>query len=127
MAILDPAALVVRWYVGAGDRGRLGTTVLGRHVAQFYGPSDVANGLLQRHLGAATAHGRSTQHGWRLSAAGRRFWGVTDIRPLHRHDGTLLGFVHVIRPHRDPSEPVSAGFALGRAHAPAYACAAAGA
>jgi hypothetical protein len=125
MAILDRSALVVRWYVGAGDRGRKGSTVLGRHVAQFYGASDVASGVLQRHLELATARGRSTRHGWRVSAAGRRFWAETDIQPIRRHDGDLIGFVHVMRPQRDSSEPVGACFAAGRSHAPAYACAAA--
>ncbi|HWJ06513.1 MAG TPA: hypothetical protein VNS57_12105 [Steroidobacteraceae bacterium] len=98
MAILRPSGVVACWYASAGDRERRGSPVRGRHVAQFYEASDVAEGLPQRHLKAAIVQGHSSRYGWRLSAAGSRCWSITDIRSIIRHDGTLAGFVHVIRP-----------------------------
>lgn len=129
IAILDPAGVVVCWYARAGDRARRESPVLGRHVAQFYAASDAADGLPQRHLRSASVFGRSTRHGWRVSAAGGRFWGVTDIRTILQHDGGLAGFVHVIRPISDSREPVRvrpprAWLPAGVFAVPAYASAA---
>lgn len=106
MAILSPEGVVVSWYARAGDRERADAPVRGRHVEQFYAPVDIAEQLPQRHLETAATRGHSVRFGWRLAASGDRFWSLTDIRPILRHDGTLLGFVHVIRPITGSREPV---------------------
>lgn len=106
MAILDPSGLVVCWYARRGDFERTGAPVVNRHVSQFYVASDVADQLPQRHLETAAAHGHSSRDGWRISGAGRRFWGVTHIRAIADHEGTIEGFLHVIRPSCGSREDV---------------------
>lgn len=98
MAVLSPAGLVVCWYARTGDFQRADSPVLERHVSQFYLAHDIAERLPQRHLETATVCGSSSRDGWRVSGSGHRFWGTTRIRVLSGHDGTIEGFLHVIRP-----------------------------
>lgn len=108
MTVLDPTGVVVCWYGRSGDRERSSAPVLNQHVSQFYVSLDSAKHLAQRHLRAAFCDGISSQEGWRLSAAGDAFWGVTNIQVLTHRDGRLQGFVHTIRPSRGPRESITA-------------------
>lgn len=131
LAVLDPAGIVVCWYGRRGEKETEHSPVIGRHVSQFYLARDVATDVPRRDLSAATTLGRSTREGWRLQADRQAFWAVTNIETLSRRDGRLQGFVHVIRPGRDPAQRVpvarprparqrGAGFAVG-VSTPAFA------
>jgi PAS domain S-box-containing protein len=94
--LLNPAGQVGSWNVGARRiQGYASEEILGRHIATFYTPEDLAQGKPQRLLDEARIHGRATDDGWRVRSDGTRFWASVVITGLYNADGALRGYAKV--------------------------------
>ena len=94
--LLNPAGQVGSWNVGARRiQGYASEEILGRHIAVFYTPEDLAHGKPQRLLDEARIHGRATDDGWRVRNDGTRFWANVVITGLYNADGALRGYAKV--------------------------------
>jgi len=98
------------WNVGA--RNILGwdeAEALGREARMFWTPEDQAAGVPEAEMRAAREQGRADDERWHLRRDGSRFWASGEMMPLRGEDGTLLGFLKILR---DRTEQRRAGEAL---------------
>ena len=95
---LDATGRVRDWNAGA-ERvlGFRRDEVVGRHVSIFFNEEDVAAGKPQRELDAARDSGYAEAVGWRVKADGTSLWADVTLTALRERDGSLRGFVQIIR------------------------------
>lgn len=95
---LDLDGRVASWSEAAERLSGYGRDeVLNRPFSMFYMPADVTAGVPQRELEAAAALGRAESEGWRVRKDGSRFWANAVLSALRGSDGTLRGYVRVVR------------------------------
>jgi PAS domain S-box-containing protein len=108
LLILDPAGYVVSWNTGAESiTGHRAEEVIGRNIAEFYAPEDVASGAPKRELAEAAERGRAEHEGWRVRKNGSRVWGHIITTALRDEEGNLLGFARVLREGWDEKDHTS--------------------
>lgn len=96
--LLDPQGRIASWNTGAARiKGYSAEEVLGKSIAMFYVPEDVARGLPAHALREAAAHGRFEVEGQRVRKNGTRFWAHVTIFPLYDEKRELLGFAKVLQ------------------------------
>jgi len=96
--MLDVEGRVETWNAGAeAIKGYRAGEIIGQHLSRFYTPEDLAAGLPQRLLEAATRDGRVENEGWRVRRDGSRFWADVVITALRDSEGRLQGFAKVTR------------------------------
>jgi len=95
---LDPTGRITSWNDGA-ERiyGYVFDEIVGQHRSLFFTPEDIAQGLPQRELTEAAAQGKFSEEAWRVRKGGSTFWANGTITALKNEDGTLRGFVKVVR------------------------------
>ena len=89
---------VTRWNEGA--RRTLGWTeaqMLGQPVDRIFTPEDLAADRPRIEMRLALETGSGTDERWHLRENGERFWANGEMTPLHNADGTVGGFVKVLR------------------------------
>ncbi|RYY10001.1 MAG: PAS domain S-box protein, partial [Alphaproteobacteria bacterium] len=94
----DGDGLVTRWNVGA--EATLGWTeveMLGQPVDRFFTPEDRAAGRPQIEMDLARISGMAPDERWHQRKSGERFWAAGELTPLRSDDGTLTGYVKVLR------------------------------
>ncbi len=95
---MDPAGRIATWNHGARRiYGYATEEIIGKDRSQLFGPDDVARGVHQRGLDEAAATGKSSEEGWRVRKDGSRFWANGTISALYNANGSLRGFVKVVR------------------------------
>ncbi len=95
---LDKEGRISSWNIGAERIVGYGSEeVIGRHFAVFYTEDDVAHGLPQRDLTAATADGTHESEGWRVRRDGSRFLARSILTALRTDDGSVRGYGQVLR------------------------------
>jgi len=96
--MLDKNGLVVSWNPGA-ERilGFSKSEIIGIHLSVFFTSEDQEKDAPERKLRQASQEGRVEEDGWRVRKDGHRFWctGVTGV--LRDADGSLKGFVAILR------------------------------
>ncbi|WP_292937933.1 PAS domain S-box protein [Noviherbaspirillum sp.] len=94
----DPAGNIMSWNAGA-ERilGLSATEAIGLPIASLFTSEDRDMGEPMRELGEARAAGRSEDDRWHLRQDGTRFWATGVVTPLHNPDGSLRGFVKIMR------------------------------
>jgi PAS domain S-box-containing protein len=96
--LLDAEGRVVTWGAGpARVKGYEADEIMGRSIAMFYPPADVAAGTPERELQAAVAAGRYQVEGWRVRRDGSRYWATVVLIPLRDDAGGLVGFAKITR------------------------------
>ncbi|WP_284351419.1 PAS domain-containing sensor histidine kinase [Roseisolibacter agri] len=96
--LLDPAGIITEWTAGAERvKGYTAREVVGRHLALFYPPEDVAAGEVERELAEAAATGRAEREAWRVRKGGERFWVNEIATAIRDADGQLAGFTKISR------------------------------
>jgi len=98
------------WNIGA--RNILGwdeAEALGRDARMLWTPEDRAAEVPEAEMRAAREQGRADDERWHLRRDGSRFWASGEMMPLQGEDGTLLGFLKILR---DRTEQRRAGEAL---------------
>jgi hypothetical protein len=112
VAILDAEGIIIDWNEPTRDLGLPEPRILQRHVSELYVAEDRAAGIPAKDLCDSTAHGSSTQYGWRRGSDGVLFWAMTVIAAMRLRDGTVQGYSYVTRRKPIPwsvSRPASAG------------------
>ena len=95
---LGPAGEVARWSRGAQAlTGYTEAEVLGRSVSVLQTAEDRDAGLLAQELETARQHGRREFEGWRVTKSGERFLSRITLTPIVGDDGSVTGFVKVLR------------------------------
>ncbi len=96
--MLDAEGHVVSWNAGAERmKGYSPEEILGRSVAVFYTPEDVALGLHKKELADAARAGHHEVEGWRVRQDGSRFLADVVTTALYSPDGTIRGYSKVVR------------------------------
>jgi PAS domain S-box-containing protein len=96
--MLDPDGNVVSWNSGAERiTGFSESDIEGRSGALIFTPEDRANGVFEQELRSAAAAGRTPHERWHLRKDGTRFWASGMMNAARAADGTLRGFVKIMR------------------------------
>lgn len=105
---LDPDGVVTSWSPSAERLfGYSENQIVGQPATALFRTGDVAAGLLARILADARETGRVETAGPRVRQDGSTFWATTVVTAAVAEDGTLRGFVNVIRddtPRREVEE-----------------------
>ncbi|WP_375381088.1 PAS domain S-box protein [uncultured Sphingomonas sp.] len=94
----DREGLVTRWNAGA-ERilGWSEDEMCGQPVDRFFTPEDQATDRPQTEMRLALETGVGTDERWHQRKDGERFWANGEMTPLRGDDGTVVGFVKVLR------------------------------
>jgi PAS domain S-box-containing protein len=95
---VDQDHLICSWNEGA--QRMLGwdeRELIGRPVAIFFTPEDVANGEPRRELEAALREQWIEEERWHVRKDGSRFWGSGTLRGMRDSSGNVRGFVKIMR------------------------------
>jgi PAS domain S-box-containing protein len=96
--MLDTEGKVLTWNAGAARiKGYKAAEVIGKNMAIFYAPEDIARQHPDQLLKAAAKDGRVEDEGWRVRKDGSRFMADVIITALKDDQGKLRGFVKVTR------------------------------
>jgi len=94
----DPEGKVTVWNEGAERLfGYSAGEILGRNIAAFYTPEDIAAGKNESDLKAALERGSLQVETWRVRKDGSRFLADVVMTPVTGRDGTLVGYGKVVR------------------------------
>ncbi len=94
----DRHGRISRWNEGAARiMGWTEAEMLGRPVHTFFTPEDRAGYRPETEMGLALAHGSAPDERWHLRKSGERFWAQGEMMPLKAEDGTVLGFLKILR------------------------------
>ncbi|MDN3029219.1 PAS domain S-box protein [Streptomyces sp. S.PB5] len=95
---LGPGGEVVRWSRSAREMtGYTVSEVEGQPLALLRTAEDREAGLVEQELDAVRRDGRREFQGWRVRKGGERFLAHTVLTPVHGEDGTVTGFVEVLK------------------------------
>jgi diguanylate cyclase (GGDEF)-like protein/PAS domain S-box-containing protein len=96
--MIDPAGMIMSWNAGAENiLGLSQREAIGQPVASLFTPEDRDIGEPMRELEEARTRGRSEDDRWHLRRNGTRFWATGVVTPLWNEDGSLRGFVKIMR------------------------------
>ena len=102
--MLDSDGCVVSWNEGAERiKGYQPSEIHGKHLSLFYTDEERADGVPERNLARARAHGSVEDEGWRVGADGSRFWANVTITAIY-DGGELRGYAKVTRDMTDRRE-----------------------
>ena len=96
--MLDQEGLVVSWNPGAERILGYGKSeIIGKHLSVFFTPEDHAKHEPEHKLKQASQEGKVEEDGWRVRKDGHRFWCTGITGALRNADGSLKGFVAILR------------------------------
>src|SRR5690349_11076854 len=75
--------------------------MLGCTMDAIFLPEDRAAGLPEREMRSAAEHGRAEDDRWHLRADGTRFFANGAMTPLLDEEGSLQGFLKILRDRTD--------------------------
>jgi PAS domain S-box-containing protein len=94
--LLDANGCVSTWNSGAERlTGYKTEEIVGKPLATFFTPEDVALGVPKGVLEKAEREGKSRYVGWRLRKDGERFWVDGTVTALRDENGKICGFSKV--------------------------------
>jgi diguanylate cyclase (GGDEF)-like protein/PAS domain S-box-containing protein len=100
MMMLDPAGIILSWSAGAEKiLGLSAEEAIGQPISALFTSEDKQMGEPMRELEEAKATGRSDDNRWHIRRDGSRFWADGVVTPLWNADGSLRGFVKIMRDH----------------------------
>jgi PAS domain S-box-containing protein len=99
---LDPKGLVTSWNAGAVRLlGWTEAEMKGHPLDRLFAPDDIQAGRLADEMRDAVTLGRGGQEGWRVRKDGERIWAIGEMAPIQDGDGSLEGFVKIVRDRTD--------------------------
>ncbi len=104
---LDKEGLVTGWNVGA--RNILGwgeTDIVGRSASCVWTPEDRAAGVFDNEMRVARDTGRAADERWHSRRDGSRFWASGEMMSMREGDGTLVGYLKILRDRTEAREGV---------------------
>jgi diguanylate cyclase (GGDEF)-like protein/PAS domain S-box-containing protein len=94
----DPKGTIVSWNLGAEKIvGLSSEEAVGHPIDEIFTPEDRSAGKPWAELEEAKATGRAEDIRWHLRRDGTRFWSNGVVMPLFGEDGSLRGFVKIMR------------------------------
>ena len=95
---MDRGGRVTRWSAGA-ERvlGWREEEMLGDPAHVFFTPEDREEGRPEAEMELALEQGFAPDERWHLRKGGERFWANGELMPLKAADGTVQGFVKILR------------------------------
>ncbi|WP_052452102.1 sensor domain-containing protein [Noviherbaspirillum autotrophicum] len=98
IVMMDPDGGILSWNSGAQIMfGFSAQEAVGQNAARLFTPEDREGGEPQHELDEARNVGRAEDERWHLRRDGTRFWAAGVVTPLWHDDGTLRGFVKIMR------------------------------
>lgn len=98
MLLLDNGGKITTWNTGAGRLlGFSEAEAVGQPIAIIFTPDARAAGVPEEELKQAAATGHADDSGWRVRKDGSRFWASGVLTALRNQDGSIRGFVKVLR------------------------------
>ncbi len=98
MMMLNADGLVTAWNTGAERLlGYSEAEAIGMDATIIFTPDDRAHGAPEREMRLAKAAGRSDDERWHLHKNQTQFWGSGVLSVLRNADGSVRGFVKVLR------------------------------
>lgn len=98
IVVLDRDGIVTDWNEGASRiLGWALDEIRGQDVSVIFTPEDRDKGVHLQEMRLAIAQGHGTDERWHIRKNGERFWANGEMMPLHAEDGTLEGYVKVLR------------------------------
>jgi two-component system CheB/CheR fusion protein len=95
---LDPQARIVSWNRGAERvTGFTEAEILGQSAAILFTPEDRAAGVPEAELRQASETGAARDERWHMRKDGSRFWASGAMTAARDAQGTLQGFVKIMR------------------------------
>lgn len=95
---LDTEGRVTQWNEGAQRiTGYRSEEVLGHLADLLFTPEDRKKRVPQQEMSQAMRDGRAEDERWHLRKDGSRFWASGILTALKEEDGTLRGFVKIVR------------------------------
>jgi PAS domain S-box-containing protein len=89
---------ITSWNVGAGKMfGYHPDDILGRSAEILFIPEDRAKGDPQKETKTAAEKGRAPNERWHLKKSGERFWGSGYMMPMRNAQGSVSGFLKIMR------------------------------
>jgi diguanylate cyclase (GGDEF)-like protein/PAS domain S-box-containing protein len=102
MIVMDPAGWIVSWNLGAENiLGLPREEAVGKAISQIFTPEDRRDGKPEQELAEARERGRAEDSRWHQKKDGSRFWANGVVMPLWNDDGSLRGFVKILRDQTD--------------------------
>ncbi len=96
--MIDPAGVIRSWNPGAEKIvGLTAQEAIGCPVSTLFTSEDRGAGEPMRELEEARIAGRSGDDRWHVRRDGTRFWATGVVTPLWNTDGSLRGFVKIMR------------------------------
>ncbi|HEV2844567.1 MAG TPA: ATP-binding protein, partial [Thermoanaerobaculia bacterium] len=96
--VLDPEGRVASWNPGAERLLRYREDeILGRYVAIFFTPEDIAKGAPEQELKGARENGRAMDDRWHVRQDGTYFFGMGITFPLRDEQENLRGYAKIMR------------------------------
>lgn len=71
--------------------------IIGQPLGTLFTADDRANGIPQRELDGARRDGRAMDYRWHLRKDGSYFWADGVMTPMYGRDGSLAGYVKILR------------------------------
>src|SRR5437867_1236212 len=95
---LDTAGRIVHWNSGA-ERilGYTETEILGKSGALIFTPEQREQSIPEQEMQQAAEQGRTEDERWHVRKDGSRFWASGVLTGLRTEDGTLRGYVKILR------------------------------
>jgi PAS domain S-box-containing protein len=94
--LLDYRGAIQDWNSGAVDLLGLDYGHRGKPLSTIFLPEGETSGAIADLPGPASPYGLPTEQ-WYVRADGTRFWGFTVLTPLRDDEGTLAGYVLILR------------------------------
>jgi two-component system, cell cycle sensor histidine kinase and response regulator CckA len=96
--LTDGEGKIETWNRGGEEvTGYSESEIMGQSVEILFTPEDRAEGIQEDRLRTAVRDGRAEDERWHMRKDGSRFFASGVLTPLWRPDGTLRGFVKVMR------------------------------
>ena len=96
--VMDREGRVTNWNEGAFRiLGWTAEEMCGNRLEIFFTPEDCAAKIPQTEMAQARTRGRGFDERWHLRKSGQRFWANGEMMPLREEDGSLVGYVKILR------------------------------
>lgn len=96
--MMSPDGAILSWNQGAEHiLGLSQQEALGQHMSKLFTAEDQQTGEPVRELEEARLAGRSEDDRWHMRRDGSRFWATGVVTPLWNEDGSLRGYVKIMR------------------------------
>jgi PAS domain S-box-containing protein len=95
---MDLTGTVTSWNQGAQNiLGWSEHEMCGQPCDDFFTPEDRQEGVPEKEMGRALAHGRGSDERWHIRKDGSRFWASGEMMALTDDGGTPVGFLKILR------------------------------